>query len=220
MRAADEACVDQEPARADGADVHQHEVGRREPAGQPCVRLVLGHLDVVIEQRAHPDREDADEEVPCEADEHPGPHAAPRDASGSNSTRSNGTTSGVCARARPSSARRRESAASRWSSRRAARHTLDVRLRFARDRVAPRARAGPRLLPPLWAEDGGADRGSQGRLRVPAFHRLLAWGGPEGIRVCDHVNLFPHLEDLADWLENSPEERGVSLPLREAVAFR
>jgi len=34
------------------------------------------------------------------------------------------------------------------------------------------------------------------------------------------VNLFPHLEDLADWLENSPEERGVSLPLREAVAFR
>ncbi|AEB12749.1 alkylmercury lyase [Marinithermus hydrothermalis] len=49
------------------------------------------------------------------------------------------------------------------------------------------------------------------------------WGsGPQdapGNPICDHLHLFPSPEHLEAWLESRPDERGVALPIREAVAW-
>jgi hypothetical protein len=43
--------------------------------------------------------------------------------------------------------------------------------------------------------------------------------GPKGIKICDHLNLFPNLEHLLAWLETNPEELGVPILLHDAADF-
>jgi hypothetical protein len=43
--------------------------------------------------------------------------------------------------------------------------------------------------------------------------------GPKGIKICDHLNLFPDLEHLLAWLETNPEELGVPILLHDAADF-
>lgn len=61
----------------------------------------------------------------------------------------------------------------------------------------------------------------EGGQLASASPSIVFWlgDGPQGIPICDHLNLFPDPEHLRGWLETNPEELGVALPLGEAVAF-
>jgi hypothetical protein len=61
----------------------------------------------------------------------------------------------------------------------------------------------------------------KGKIESSSSLTIVFWfgDGPKGIKICDHLNLFPDLEHLFAWLETNPEELGVPILLHDAADF-